>query len=224
MATADNSTPSQVIVVSANAPAAINMPAASLAAESSTPILFVTPGRVPDPTQAVLLKLHTPTIYVVDPTAVGKLTMGELHRFGHVKPISIPASEGVSAVANALAVARYTTGSFGWGVKEPGHGLVFASERRPLDAPAAALLSATGDYAPLLLLEAPTTIPAALARYLGDIKPAYSANVPPVKALYNHGWLIGDEHAISAVTQAELDSLLELSPQSAEEPSSQQAE
>ena len=30
---------------------------------------------------------------------------------------------------------------------------------------------------------------------------------------YNHGWLIGDESAISARTQAELDGLLEIAPQ-----------
>ena len=61
-------------------------------------------------------------------------------------------------MAGSIAVARYTDGEFGWGVKEPGHGLVFANSGRPLDAPAAALLSATGNYGPLLLLESPTLI------------------------------------------------------------------
>jgi hypothetical protein len=224
LASANNATPDQVIVVSANAPEAIGMPAAGLAAESSAPILFVTPQRVPDPTQAALLSMHHPSIYVVDPKAVGRLTLDELRHYGDVVPIAIPAAEGIGAVANALAIARFTTGSFGWGVKEPGHGLVFANETRPLDAPAAALLSATGDYGPLLLLEAPTAIPGALAHYLGDIKPAYSATVRPVKAVYNHGWLIGDEAAISAVTQAEIDSLLEISPEAAEEQTNTQAE
>jgi hypothetical protein len=35
-----------------------------------------------------------------------------------------------------------------------------------------------------------------------------------VRGAYNHGWLIGDEEAISAVTQAEIDSTLEIGPQS----------
>ena len=41
--------------------------------------------------------------------------------------------------------------------------------------------------------------------------------------VYNHGWLIGDERMISPVTQAELDSLLAISPskQSGEEASGQ---
>jgi hypothetical protein len=217
LASADAGPPHQVIVVSANAPGAMTMPAAGLAAESGAPILFVTPSRVSDPTAALLTALNRPSIYVVDPAAVGRLTLHELRRLGSVTAISAPAGDTESATSNALAVARFTDGSFGWGVKEPGHGLVFANETRPLDAPAAALLSASGDYGPLLLLKAPRTIPAPLAQYLGDIRPAYSAAVQPVKAVYNHGWLIGDEHAISAVTQAELDSLLEIGPQAAEQ-------
>ena len=66
-----------------------------------------------------------------------------------------------------------------------------------------------------------TSIPPVLAGYLSDIKPAYSPQVPPVRSVYNHGWLIGDEQAISAVTQAEIDTLLETSPRATatEEPS-----
>jgi hypothetical protein len=155
---------------------------------------------------------------------VSTVTEDELSHLGRVVPIATAGSEGTDAVANALAVARFTHGTFGWGVKEPGHGLVFANAARPLDAPAAALLSATGDYAPLLLLEGADAIPSALAKYLGDIKPAYTAKVPAVKGVYNHGWLIGDEGAISAITQAEIDSLLEISPrpEASEEQSEEQ--
>ena len=52
-------------------------------------------------------------------------------------------------------------------------------------------------------------------------------NSSPVRGVYNHGWLIGDEPAISLTTQAELDSLLEISPRkqgAAEEASGAQAE
>jgi hypothetical protein len=214
----------RVIVVPANASRALAMPAAGLAAESGVPILLVTPGRVPQPTVSVLVALHQPSIYVVDPSALSTVTEDELSHLGHVVPIAAVGSEGTGAVANALAVARFTHGTFGWGVKEPGHGLVFANAARPLDAPAAALLSATGDYAPLLLLEGANAIPSALAKYLGDIKPAYTAKVPAVKGVYNHGWLIGDEGAISAITQAEIDSLLEISPrpEASEEQSEEQ--
>jgi hypothetical protein len=210
------SAPKQVIVIAAAAAPAMTMPAASLAAESGAPILFVTSGRVPVQTAAVLAALHRPSIYVIDATALGHHTRAELRNFGTVKTITTDASaaSATEAVQNAIAVARFTDGSFGWGVKEPGHGLVFANLARPLDAPAAALLSATGDYGPLLLLESSGQLPPALTSYLSDIQPAYSnPQFPPVRGAYNHGWLIGDEQAISAVIQAELDSMLEIRPQ-----------
>jgi hypothetical protein len=222
--------PRQVIVLAAGSARALQMPAAGLAAESGAPILFVTAARVPEATAVVLAGLHRPSIYVIDASAVGRRTLGELSRFGPVTSITDAgrAAEPELPVANAIAVARFTDGTFGWGVKEPGHGLVFASAARPLDAPASAPLSATGDYGPLLLLASATLVPPALTGYLGDIQPAYAAapQFRPVRGVYNHGWLIGDEQAISAVTQAELDSLLEISPRkpSAEEPSVSPAE
>jgi hypothetical protein len=216
--------PRQVIVLSADAPRALAMPAAGLAAESGAPILYVTPARVPAATASVLQSLRRPSIYVIGSATVGGRTLAELARYGPVT--SIPSAgaggEREPAVANAIAVARFTDGGFGWGIKEPGHGLVFANYARPLDGPAAALLSATGDYGPMLLLESPAQVPAALAGYLGDIQPAYTAapEFRPVRGVYNHGWLIGDESAIAAVTQAEIDSVLEISPRkpSSEEP------
>jgi hypothetical protein len=231
---AGGSAPHQVIVLPADAPPALAMPAAGLAAESGAPILFVTRARVPAQTASVLASLHQPSIYVIDGTAVGHHTLDELRNFGTVKTISsdaprIAAGETAAgeAVQGAIEVARFTDGSFGWGVKEPGHGLVFANVGRPLDAPAAALLSATGDYGPLLLLASATQVPPALAGYLSDIQPAYSEpQFPPVRGAYNHGWLIGDEGAISTVMQAEIDTMLEIRPQaqSSEEQSAAQVE
>jgi hypothetical protein len=206
----------QVLVLAADAPQALAMPAAGLAAESGAPILFVTRARVPTQTAAVLAALHLPSIYVIDAASLGHHTLDELRNFGTVKTITgdSPAS-GAEAVQNAIEVARFTDGTFGWGVKEPGHGLVFANAGRPLDAPAAALLSATGDYGPLLLLASATQVAPVLSGYLSDIQPAYSTpQFPPVRGAYNHGWLIGDETAISAVVQAEIDSMLEIRPQS----------
>ncbi len=216
--------PRQVIVLAADAPRALEMPAAGLAAESGAPILFVTAARVPVATIEALRALRRPSIYVIGATAIDSRTLAVLARLGPVTSIAATgtAAERESPVGNAIAVARFTDGVFGWGVKEPGHGLVFANVARPLDAPAAALLSATGDYGPLLLLESPTRVPPPLAGYLADIQPAYTTapQFLPVRGVYNHGWLIGDERAISAVTQAEIDSMLEISPRkpSSEEP------
>jgi hypothetical protein len=225
-------TPHQVIVLADDAPPALVMPAAGLSAESGAPILLVGSTGVPAATSAALRSLHQPTIYVVGPSALPSNTLAELAHFGPVKPIGSVSGTGAEPVENAIAVARFADGAFGWGIHEPGHGLVFANLSRPLDAPAAAPLSASGDFGPLLLLlddSSPPaqgsipggSIPPALTGYLNDIKPAYSPQVPPVRGVYNHGWLIGDEQAISAVTQAEIDALLETSPRATatEEPS-----
>jgi hypothetical protein len=208
---ARGSAPHQVIVTAADGPPALAMPAAGLSAESGAPILFVTAAGVPAATAAVLSSLHRPTIYLVGPAAISARALAALARLGSVRSIAASSpAEDADPVANAIAVSRYADGSFGWGIHEAGHGLVFALASNPLDAAAAAPLSAHGDYAPLLLLARPTSIPHALSVYLGDIQPGYTAATPPVRGFYNHGWLIGS--SIAASVQAEIDSLLEISP------------
>jgi hypothetical protein len=218
--------PHSVLVVATDAPRALQMPAAALAAESGAPILFVTSREVPRFTAFALSQLHKPTIYVVAPTTLHATAYAALARLGTVVHVSGAAGAGEAAapgeapvalassnpIENAISVSRFSHGAFGWGIHEAGHGLVFANVTRPLDAPAAASLSAHGDYGPLLLLERSASVPAALTHYLSDIEPGYTAAVSPVREVYNHGWLIGDESAISALAQAELDTVLEIAP------------
>jgi hypothetical protein len=201
----------QVIVLRPSAERALDMPAAGLAAESGAPILLAEGARLGAAAGTAIHAIHHPSIYVLDPVGLGRAALGVLAGLGTVTKVG--SGEG-TAPANAIAVARFSDGSFGWGVKEPGHGLVFLNPSRPLDAPAAALLSATGDYAPPLLLDTAGGIPTELSAYLGDIQPAYASSpeFAAVRGVYNHGWLIGDERAIPLLTQAELDSLLEISP------------
>jgi ell wall binding domain 2 (CWB2) len=219
--------PHRVIVVGAAGPPALAMPAAGLAAESGAPILPVDPVDVPAATGRVLARLHHAAIYVVGPpAAVSHAVLVKLRRYGPVRRIypgpgavgsGGPGSSGENPADNAIAAARFSDGTFGWDVNQPGHGLAFASASRPLDAPAAAPLSASGDYAPLLLLEHPDQVPPVLREYLSDIQPAYDAapesEYPAVRGAYNHGWLIGDGGAIAATVQAELDTMLEIAPQ-----------
>jgi hypothetical protein len=220
----------QVIVLAADAPRALLMPAAGLAAESGAPILLITASALPAATASFLSALHGPTIYVVGAAAIAGRVLAELAHLGRVKHVAggaggggaPTASEGENPVENAIAVSRFADGSFGWGIHEAGHGLVFANASRPLDGPAAAPLSAHGDYGPLLLLESAASVPPPLAMYLSDIEPGYTEAIRPVREVYNHGWLIGDERAISSVAQAEIDTTLEIAPRSSssEEPSS----
>ncbi len=204
------SAPQAVIVVNAEGSPAMAMPAAGLAAESGAPILLVSNARVPAPTHAVLKRLDHPTIFAIGPAGtISEAVLGKLEHLGTVRRIA-----GAAPAENAIEVARFSEGAesseFGFGVHEAGHGLVFANALRPLDAPAAATLSATGDFAPLLLLEGASSLPPVLASYLNDIQGAYSQQVPPTRGVYNHGWIIGDELAVSATVAAQLDAALEI--------------
>jgi hypothetical protein len=194
-----------VIVVSADAPA-YSMPAAAWAAKSGNPVLFVKRDVVPPATRAALRRHEQPHIYVLGPAkAVGASVVTQLRKYGTVKRV-----EGADPVRNAIAFAHYADGLFGWGVVDPGHGFVFANTSQPLVAAAAAPLSASGTYGPLLLVDDAKKLPPPLAGYLLNVQPGYRKD--PVRGVYNHGWLIGDEQAISAVVQARLDTLLEISP------------
>ena len=113
-------------------------------------------------------------------------------------------------MSNAIAFARFTDGRFGWNVVDPGHGLVFANVARTLDAAAGSALSGSGQYGPLLLLTEAASLPAPVQEYLLDIQPGYEND--PVRGVYNHGWLMGDETAISADVQSRIDALLEIQP------------
>jgi hypothetical protein len=222
--------PHEVIAVCAGEAPAMQMPVAGLSAQSGAPIVFVSPAGVPAATAAALGRLHHPTVYVPAACAASSRTKSALARLGRVVAFA-GGGEGKSGeggapsgshagsparaqdpVENAVEIARFSDGSFGWGIHEPGHGLVFANSSLPFDAPAAAPLSAHGDYAPLLLVGDGSSVPSALGRYLTNIEPGYTAAIGPVRGVYNHGWLIGDERAISLLAQSEIDAVLEVAP------------
>jgi hypothetical protein len=136
---------------------------------------------------------------------VSEAVFKRLQNLGQTKRI-----EGADPVQNAIAFARYSDGRFGWNVVDPGHGLVFVNADRPLDAAASAPLSGAGSYGPTLVVTDADSLPGTLQSYLLDIQPGYDRD--PVRAVYNHGWLMGDEEAISVDVQARVDSLLEVQP------------
>jgi ell wall binding domain 2 (CWB2) len=230
LATVRAKRPHEVIALCAGESPAMQMPIAGLSAQSGAPIVFVSPAGVPAATAAALRRLHHPTVYVPDACAASSHTKSALAPLGRVVALAggeegesgesgAPAgsraaapSRGKDPVATAVEIARFSDGAFGWGIHEPGHGLVFANSSRAFDAPAAAPLSAHGDYAPLLLVGDGSSVPSALGRYLSNIEPGYTAAIGPVRGVYNHGWLIGDERAISLLAQSEIDAILEVAP------------
>ena len=197
--------PPRHIVVAPSANAAFAMPAAAWAARSGDPVLFTGPQRLAKPTAAALKDHPRTPVFVLGPSSViSSDVVREIAELApHVRRVS-----GEDPVANAIELARYSDGGFGWNVNDPGHGFVVANAAEPLDAAAAAALSASGAWGPLLLSDDADTLPAALRGYLLDVKPGYTND--PTRAFYNHVWAIGDQEAISVNEQAEIDELAAL--------------
>jgi hypothetical protein len=198
--------PNHIVIASSDS-AAYAMPAASWAARSGDPVLFSGKDKVPDSTLAALRRHAASAVYILGPESV--ISKGAEQAIARVAS-TVQRIGAAGAVQNALLFARYSDSSFGWNINDPGHGLVLANTDRPLDAAAAATLSASGKWGPLLLTDAADTLPPELKSFLLDIKPGYESD--PTRAVYNHVWLMGDATAIGGQVQAEVDDLAELVP------------
>jgi hypothetical protein len=198
--------PSQAVLIAPADSPEFAMPAAGWAARSGDPVLWTLKDSLPSETRAAIKAHPKARIYVLGPPdAISDKVFRELSKLGRTKRIA-----GADPVSNAIAFARYTDGRFGWGVVDPGHGLVFANASRTLDAAAGSALSGSGQYGPLLLLTEADSMPQDLQDFLLDIQPGYDKD--PVRGVYNHGWLMGDETAISGDVQSRMDALLEIQP------------
>jgi ell wall binding domain 2 (CWB2) len=198
------SAPDHVLIAPAERPD-FAMPAAAWAARSGDPVLFAAGGKLPKATAAALERHPKVPVYVLGPSsAIPSTVLREVAKLGP----AVHRVSGEDPVASAIAFARYGDGGFGWDVNDPGHGFVLARDDSPLDAAAAAPLSASGTWGPLLLTDSATTLPPALREYFLDVKPGYTTN--PTRAFYNHVWVIGDQEAIDVNQQAEVNELAEL--------------
>jgi hypothetical protein len=205
------------VVVVGSAKPEFAAPAAGWAAKSGDPVLFVDRDAIPAATKAALERHQQPKIFILGPlSAVSAKVERDLRRLGTVERVT----RIEDPIANAIAYARFLSRSrtFGWEVTDPGHGLVFVHRERPLDAVAAAPLSGSGTYGPTLLHSGGTRLDTLLDGYLRDIRPGYRRN--PVRGVYNHGWIIGDEDAMPVAAQSQVDALLEITLEQIEAPSS----
>ena len=204
--TAAAGAPTRAVVVAPSSAPEFAMPAAAWAAKAGDPVLWADRDRLPPATKAAIVAHRRPRIYVLGPaSAISDKVLKQLGDLGTARRVS-----AAEPVANAIAFARFTDGRFGWNAVDPGHGLVFASAKRPVDAAAAAPLSGAGTYGPLLLVTDANALPRPLQDYLLDIQPGYDAD--PVRGVYNHGWIVGDEAALSVDVQSRIDALLEIQP------------
>jgi ell wall binding domain 2 (CWB2) len=211
-----------VIASGSNDDAQYAMPAAGWAAESGDPILFVSHSNIPQATRQALRAHSKPRIYVLGPpSAISADVVTQLRKYGTVKRVG--ASD---PAANAVAFTTYrdppcpvnqpcahVPGSFGWAMRSPGHGYVLINSKRTLDAAAAAALSASGSYGPQLLVDQASELPRPVLNFFLDYATPGFTQEGPTAAVYNHGWVMGDEAAISVGVQAQMDNLLEAVPQ-----------
>ena len=200
------SEPQHILVVSSDEPG-FAMPAAAWAARSSDPVLFTGRNQVPSATLAALRRHAAAAVYVLGPESViSKAALSQIARVS--ASVQRVGARGVAQ--NSIAFARYTDGTFGWNINDPGHGMELANSDRPLDAAAAASLASSGMWGPLLVTDTADALPPDLRSFLLDIKPGYATD--PTRAVYNHVWLMGDATAIGGEVQAEVDELAELAP------------
>jgi hypothetical protein len=197
--------PPQHIVVASDSRPDFAVPAAAWAARSGDPVLFSDAKKLPATTAAILEAHPKAPVYVLGPSSV--ISSDVVREIAKVSK-RVKRVAGEDPVTNAIALARYRDGSFGWNVNDPGHGFVLARSDAPADAAAAAPLSASGTWGPLLLTDDAGELPEAVRNYLLDVKPGYTND--PTRAFYNHVWVIGDQDAIGVDQQAEVNELAEL--------------
>ena len=186
------------------------MPAAGWAAKSGDPLLWVTATGVPPETEAAI-KTHKAR-QDLRARARGRGAGDRARRAGEARhgqarsPPPTPSPPRSPSPASPTRRRSAGTSSI------PGHGLVFASTRAARRTPRPPRrCRRTGTYGPLLLLARRRRAARSRCRTsCSTSSPATTTD--PVRGVYNHGWIIGDESAIAAAVQARIDTLLEIQP------------
>ena len=197
-----------VLVVSGEDPA-YAMPAATWAARSGTPVLFVKKNEIPQPTRQAIQQHSKPNIFILGPPSViSAATEKQLGGLGSVTRIG---GKATNPVQSSVEFSVFNSKGFGWGAVVPGRNFALANSSRPLDAAAAAALGSNGVYAPLLVTDQGDALPKPLENYLLDVQPGFE-NGDPSQGLFNRVWILGNEDAVSTTVQARVDELVQLIP------------
>ncbi|HEY0277956.1 MAG TPA: cell wall-binding repeat-containing protein [Solirubrobacterales bacterium] len=198
----------EAIVLASSSEPAYAAPAAAYAARSGDPVLFTEAEALSQPTVAELRRDEGVPVYALGPSsAISGQVLKEVEGIGK-KGTKVTRISGSNPVQSAISFARYEGGEFGWHVADPGHGFVLSRSDAPLEAAAAAPLSASGSWGPLLVTDSADTLPSELRGYFLDVKPGYTTD--PTRAFYNHVWIVGDTGQISVEQQAEVNEIAEL--------------
>ncbi|MBI5310020.1 MAG: cell wall-binding repeat-containing protein [Actinobacteria bacterium] len=200
--------PSEEVIVTTADPALSRfaLPAGPLAAKTGSPVFFTEKDKVPLATLRAIEAHGKPRIYVVGPPrAISDTLLKRLKRYGRVTRVG-----GPTPTQNAVQLAAFSDpqSGWGWGIDNPGHGLVIMNSHREMDVAAATSLSAGAAYGPLLLNGSAAVLDKSLENYLLDIQPGYIDD--PANGVYNRAWLLGNESAISPGLQAQIDKLAQI--------------
>ena len=196
--------PEHILLVNGEQPQ-FSVAAASWAAFSGDPVLFVQENIVPPKTLEVLRRYKNVEAYLLGPESVAS---EKVFRKLRSETASIKRIAGETPVDNAIAFARFSDDSFGWGLIDPGHGFVISGVDQPVSAAAASILSRVGSPGPLLLTDQVDRLPGALDGFLLATKPGYIDDAS--RAQFNHAWIIGDETSIAIDQQAQIDERINL--------------
>ena len=198
--------PAHIVVVSMDEPA-YAVPAATWSARSGDVVLYTKKDTVPKSTIDYLSEkdLKDIPVFVLGPAdAVSADALKDLSKASS----SVERVPGDDPVTAAVELARFSSGTFGWNLNDPGHGFTIVRDDEPLAAIAATSLSTGGTWPALLLTDDSDKVPEVVNDYLLDIKPGYIDD--PTRAVYSRIWIIGDEDAIDVNQQARLDDAAEL--------------
>ena len=180
------------------------------------PVLFVTRDTIPPRRREPRSRAHQqPKIYLLGPPSV-------------ISDKVLDAAAASSARSSAIARPRpgrqrdrlralHATAASAGASSIPGHGLVFANAGAPARRRRRRAAVGERHLRPAAARRRRrATLPAALSDYLLDIQPGYAKD--PVRGVYNHGWIIGDECAISVGARRRSTSCSRSRPSTAEEP------
>lgn len=197
--------PASVIVSTSENPE-YAAPAGNWISHMPEPLLFVKKDEIPEKTRESLKKRNgKANIYLLGPeTVISSKVEADLGQYGKVIRIA-----GKDPISNSIAFAKYkdpATG-FGWGITNPGHGLLLGNREQVKEVIPAASFAHRGKHAPLLLTEKDKATDD-LIDYLKELKPLFKKE--PTEGPYNHLYVMGNEDWISAEQQGDLDHLIEI--------------
>ncbi|WP_035291807.1 MULTISPECIES: cell wall-binding repeat-containing protein [Clostridiaceae] len=194
------------------------LPQAAWSSHSGDGFFFIQKDKIPKEVEKALKNRHGKAyIYILGgQELILNSTEKQLSKYGHVQRIPL----GNDVYSTSVGFASYKDlgknfawwigkrpRDFGWGISEPGHNFIFVNPKQWQIAVTSTVLSHKGKHAPILLVQE-NEIPDVVKNYLQVIKPAYNS---PQEHVYNSGWIIGSEDAISNLTQTKIDELLEIS-------------